>query len=133
MTRLIAGGYAEAGAAGLYLLRLEAGALAVDGDDGKTRRHARTDRRARGPPSAPDAADPRRVLRARRPDGGEEDADDVDVVADEEHVRAVEEAAPAEREHEQREVEHDGEHEVGHGDPEERLEPVVVRDCGTVA
>lgn len=65
-----------------------------------------------------------RVLGAYR---REQNANNVDVVAHHEDVGAVEEARVAEGQDEEREVEDHREDEVRDADPEERLEPVVVR------
>ena len=67
-----------------------------------------------------------RIFVASRPYRGEQDADDVDVVAHHEHVHAIQEARVAKGDDEQRKVEDDGEDEVGGGDPEECRQRVVV-------
>ena len=68
-----------------------------------------------------------RLCTPGRPDGGEQDADDLDVVVGVDDVAPLEEVAVAEGEDDKGDVENDGEDEVEDGDPEERLEALKVR------
>ena len=66
---------------------------------------------------------------ARGPDGGEEDAEDGDVGVDADDVRALDVVGVAEDEDELRDVEDDGEDEVGECDPEEGADARGVGVC----
>lgn len=66
---------------------------------------------------------------ARRPDGGEEDAEDGDVGVDADDVRTLDVVGVAEDEDELRDVEDDGEDEVGERDPEEGADARGVGVC----
>ncbi len=65
-------------------------------------------------------------LRACRPYRRKQHADDRDIIVHNEDVRAIEEVGVAKGQDELCEIEDDGEHEVGHRDPEECPETVVV-------
>ena len=73
------------------------------------------------------------LSRTRGPDGREEDAEDGDVAVHDDDGRSFEVVAVAEDEDELRDVEDDGEHEVGEGDPEECPEARAVRSYGLVS
>ena len=73
------------------------------------------------------------LSRTRGPDGREEDAEDGDVAVHDDDGRSFEVVAVAEDEDQLCDVEDDGEHEVGEGDPEERPEARAVGPYGVVS